>query len=104
MAQAYVFGLPLQATEECAADKKNYQSELADMFARRIKKLEEDLKVLETDGSLDNVKPQVRRRPSRPIRIAGASSCLVWFLWAAPLLRAAKPNASQPCCCSLRGK
>ena len=40
-------------------DKKNYQHELQDMFTRRIKKLEDDLKVLETDGSLDNVKPQV---------------------------------------------
>ena len=52
-----------QATEECASDKKNYQSELSDMFSRRIKKLEDDLKVLETEGTLDNVKPQVDPPP-----------------------------------------
>ena len=39
--------------------KANYQTELLDMFNRRVKKLEDDLRVLETEGTLDNVKPQV---------------------------------------------
>ena len=40
-------------------EKANYQTELLDMFNRRVKKLEDDLRVLETEGTLDNVKPQV---------------------------------------------
>ena len=49
----------VQAETECELEKANYQTELLDMFNRRVKKLEDDLKVLETEGTLDNVKPQV---------------------------------------------
>merc|ERR1719231_1609073 len=39
------------AAEECDHEKAAYQQELLDMFQRRIKKLEEDLKVLEEQGA-----------------------------------------------------
>jgi hypothetical protein len=54
----------LQAADECEAEKATYQAELLEMFQRRVKKLEEDLKILESEGSLDSVKPQ----PARKVR------------------------------------
>ena len=51
--------LRLQAVDECDAEKATYQADLLDTFQRRTKKLEEDLKILEAEGSLDSVKPQV---------------------------------------------
>lgn len=52
-----------QAAEECEHEKTVYQNELLDTFQRRVKKLEDDLKVLESEGSLDSVKAQVQRQP-----------------------------------------
>lgn len=48
--------------DEGAHEKTNYQQELLEMFQRRIRKLEEDQKVLAAEGSLDSVKPQGARK------------------------------------------
>ena len=42
-------------------EKQQYQQDLLEMFQRRVKKLEEDQKILAAEGSLDSVKQQVRR-------------------------------------------
>jgi len=55
----------LQAADECEAEKVSYQQELLDSFNRRSKRLDEDLKVLEKDGTLAAVNPQ----PPRKIRV-----------------------------------
>jgi len=55
----------MQAVDECDAEKATYQADLLDTFQRRTKKLEEDLKILEAEGSLDSVKPQ----PARKVRV-----------------------------------
>lgn len=55
----------MQAVDECDAEKATYQADLLDMFQRRTKKLEDDLKILEAEGSLDSVKPQ----PARKVRV-----------------------------------
>merc|ERR1712153_102691 len=55
----------LQAADECESEKLGYQQELLDTFQRRYKRLDEDLKVLEKDGTLAAVNPQ----PPRKIRV-----------------------------------
>jgi len=55
----------MQAADEYEAEKNTYQNELLEMFQRRIKKLQDDLKILESEGSLDSVKPQ----PTRKVRV-----------------------------------
>merc|ERR1712166_128766 len=55
----------LQAADECESEKLGYQQELLDTFQRRYKRLDEDLKVLEKDGTLVAVNPQ----PPRKIRV-----------------------------------
>eukprot|EP00656_Telonema_subtile_P014016 TRINITY_DN17126_c0_g1_i1.p1 TRINITY_DN17126_c0_g1~~TRINITY_DN17126_c0_g1_i1.p1 ORF type:complete len:291 (+),score=51.43 TRINITY_DN17126_c0_g1_i1:3-875(+) len=55
----------LQAADECESEKLGYQQELLDTFQRRYKRLDDDLKVLEKDGTLAAVNPQ----PPRKIRV-----------------------------------
>eukprot|EP00658_Telonema_sp_P-2_P031656 TRINITY_DN23643_c0_g1_i11.p1 TRINITY_DN23643_c0_g1~~TRINITY_DN23643_c0_g1_i11.p1 ORF type:complete len:179 (-),score=69.53 TRINITY_DN23643_c0_g1_i11:296-832(-) len=55
----------LQAEDEYEAERQSYQQDLLDTFQRRYNKLDQDLKVLEKDGTLAAVNPQ----PPRKIRI-----------------------------------
>lgn len=52
----------MQAADECDAEKATYQQELLDLFHRRQKRLDEDLKTLETEGTLENSRPQPVRK------------------------------------------
>merc|ERR1711934_79221 len=55
----------MQAADECDAEKGTYQQELLELFQRRCKKLDDDLRTLESEGSLESVKPQ----PVRKVRV-----------------------------------
>lgn len=56
----------LQAADECEAEKGNYQQDLLDSFQRRTKKLDDDLKTLEKDGTIPHLSQQ---QPPRKIRV-----------------------------------
>merc|ERR1712166_1113181 len=56
----------LQAADECESEKGNYQQDLLDSFQRRTKKLDDDLKTLEKDGTIPHLSQQ---QPPRKIRV-----------------------------------
>jgi len=54
-----------QSADESEAERSTYQQELLDVFQRRIKKLEDDQKILASEGNLESAKPQ----PTRKVRV-----------------------------------